>query len=436
MCGIVGMVLKTNAGFAKVSEDIFDQLVYANTLRGDDSTGLIAVEKDTTFHVAKDASPGWWFINEFRKTKISKSMWNRGKALIGHNRKRTVGAVSDETAHPFVIGDDFAMVHNGTLYNHKALADTEVDSQALAQVLSEAFHKEDYKLALEDTLGKVTGAYAVAIYDQRHNKVRLMRNKERPLCIVDTPMALYFASEGAMLFWVLSRNNVNLKDCKVEMIPEHTVVDICLDNNTIERTVIVPKKITPPVTTHTKTGGKVTTMGGIKFTKQSESEGLSKNKFKRFRNKFVGRKIEWWCEDYIEENFPKSEVDGETAFVITGVSDGIGEDHLVKALVDIKELNFHSGKNLTDRLWSGTITDMSYEKRSKRVLIFVDPCIPVPVSIKKKSKVTIPSKDSYDSIESTYEDGVATRIYYKGNSVVAKIPYEDLYEKETVTTMH
>jgi hypothetical protein len=430
--------LKTNSGFTKVTEDIFQQLLYANTLRGDDSTGIIGIERDTTFHIAKDASPAWWFNEQYSKSKISKDMWSFGKAIIGHNRKKTIGVVSDDTAHPFVVGDDFAMVHNGTLYNHKALADTEVDSEALAKVLCEAFLKEDYKEALEDTLGKVSGAYAVAMYDQRHNKVRLLRNKDRPLCIIDTPTALYFASEGAMLMWILSRNNVFLKDCKVELIPEHTVLDICLDKNTIERTVVTPKKAMPPaVTTYTKTGGKKTTTAGIKFTKATANEGLSKNKFKRFRNKYLGKKLEWWCEDYIEENFPKSEVDGETSFLITGVSDGLEDEHIIKALVDIKELNFHSGKNLTDRLWSGTISDMSYEKRSKRILIYVDNCIPVPISTPKKVKQTIPDKDEYDSIESTYVGGVATRIYYKGKTVVAKIPYKDLYEnQETVTLVH
>lgn len=442
MCGIVGMVIKGTTGFTRNHEDVFDQLLFANTLRGDDSTGVIAIEKDTTFHIAKDASPGWWFIDQFRKSKISKDMWTYGKAIIGHNRKKTIGSVSDETAHPFVIGDDFAMVHNGTLYNHKALANTEVDSQALAQVLSEAFHKPDYKEALEDTLGKVSGAYAVAIYDQRHNKVRLLRNKDRPLCLVETPQAFYFASEGPMLFWVLNRNGIPLADVKVELIPEHTVLDICLDNNTIERTAVTPKKVTPPATTTTtyKAGGKTNTTGGIKFSKKVASEGLSKNAFKRFRNKFLGKKLTWWCEDYIEENFPKSEVDGETSFVITGVCETIYEEHLIKALVDIKELNLHSGKHLTDRLWSGTILDMSYERRSKRMILFVENAVPVPVSMPKKTKVVVPAKDAYDLVESTYVGGEAVRLYYKNGKLVAKVPYEDVYEaikaEETITSLH
>lgn len=442
MCGIVGLVSKTTTGFNRQTEDIFDQLLFANTLRGDDSTGIIAVERDTTFHIAKDASPAWWFIDQYRKSKISKDMWTYGKAIIGHNRKKTIGAVSDETAHPFVMNDDFAMVHNGTLYNHKSLADTEVDSQALTQVLSAAFHEKDYKTALEDTLGKVNGAYAVAMYDQRHHKIRLLRNKDRPLYLVDTTQAYYFASEGPMLFWILNRNNVSLVDVKLELIPEHTVVDICLDTNTVERTVVAPKKYTPPTqTTKGTTGGKTSTMGGIKFTKKTE-EGLSKNKFKRFRNKLMGQRLEFWCDDFIESNFPRTEVDGETLFTITGVSDKLGEDHLIKAEVDIKELNITHGKLLTDRLWSGIITDMAYERRAKRMILFIDPAIPVPVAMPKKPKAMYdkqaPKVGEFDSVVSTVIDGESVKVYYKQQKIVARVKYKDLYEQEekAFTTVH
>ena len=133
------MVLKHNTGLIKQTEDVFDQLLYANALRGEDSTGVIAVEKDSSFHIAKDASPSFWFGPAFKESDISKKMWNNAKAMIGHNRKKTIGKIEDATAHPFVVDDEFAMVHNGTLFGHAQLAKTEVDSEALAIVLAEAF---------------------------------------------------------------------------------------------------------------------------------------------------------------------------------------------------------------------------------------------------------------------------------------------------------
>lgn len=249
MCGIVGMVLKHNTGLIKQTEDVFDQLLYANALRGEDSTGVIAVEKDSSFHIAKDASPSSWFGPAFKESDISKKMWNNAKAMIGHNRKKTIGKIEDATAHPFVVDDEFAMVHNGTLFGHAQLAKTEVDSEALAIVLAEAFKEEDYVEKVEETLGRVNGAYAVAMYDQRHHKVRLLRNKDRPLCIAETNNAWFFASEGGMLYWIMSRNNVSLKDVKVELIPEHTLIEFDLDTTKETRQVLTPKKPTPPIQT-------------------------------------------------------------------------------------------------------------------------------------------------------------------------------------------
>lgn len=389
MCGIVGVVLKTKFGLTKPIEDTFNQMLFADTLRGDDSTGIISVERDTTFHITKEACPAYWFLPMYHASQVSKDMWSRGKAMIGHNRKKTIGAVSDETAHPFVVNDDFAMVHNGTLYNHKSLADTTVDSEALAIVLAEAFKEEDYKEKLEETLGRVNGAYAVAMYDQRHNRVRLLRNRERPLALIETSTAYYFASEAGMLAWVLSRNNISIKDLKLEIVPEHTVIDFNLDDDTVTRVQVEPKKVKPPVTTHTAAGGATSIMGGIKFTKKTKpkEDGLSKNKFKRFRNRYLNKKIQWWSEDFIEKNFPKTEIDGETSFVLMGVCDELGEDHMIRAEVDIKELQIAKGDDLVNRLWTGTVIDMAYEKRARKMILVVDNAIPTPVSYRKQQQL-------------------------------------------------
>jgi glucosamine 6-phosphate synthetase-like amidotransferase/phosphosugar isomerase protein len=379
MCGIVGMVLKHNTGLTKQTEDVFDQLLYVNTLRGEDSTGIIAVEKDTTFHIAKDASAAHWFTPMYKETKVSKDMWNKGKAVIGHNRKKTVGKIEDASAHPFVVNDEFAMVHNGTLYNHNALAKTDVDSEALSIVLAEAFKEEDYKEAVEETLGKVSGAYAVAMYDQRHNKVRLLRNKERPLCLVETTSAWYFASEAGMLYWILGRNGALSKDSKVELIPEHTLIEFDLDKSTESREELVPKKPLPPTKSTAGTGAKTTGMHS-KTIFPKKQEGLSKNMFKRFRNRILQTKIEWWCEDLVEVNFPKLEADGETLFFVMGVNDDLSVPHIVRAEVDYKALGFTEADDMLNQLWSGVVNDVTYDKRAKQMTISLENAQPLPIS--------------------------------------------------------
>jgi Glutamine amidotransferase domain len=384
MCGIVGVVLKTNNGLLKQQEDSFYQLLLVDALRGEDSTGIIGVEKDSTFHIAKEAVEAAWFVPQISGSKIGKAMWSDGKAYIGHNRKKTIGATTDANAHPFVVDDEFAMVHNGTLTNHRKMADTEVDSEALTIAFHKVFAEDDYKLALEDLLGEVQGAYATASYDQRTNKVRLLRNNQRPLCMVETSNAYYFASEAPMLFWILARNGYIAKDLDIQAIPEHTLVTFDLDKNVVSREVLVPKKSTPP--THRTVGTGAITKARTNIT--TEVDGLSKNQYKRFRNRNIFKKVEFWAEDFIETNFPKTYADGETAITLMGTSDSIAHDHLLRTEIDLKEINLGLD-DLTDRLWTGRIEDILYDSATKKMSIVVGNALPLPISFKGKKKTDV-----------------------------------------------
>jgi predicted glutamine amidotransferase len=375
MCGIVGMVVKSKTGFVKQQEDCFYQLLYADVLRGNDSTGVIGVEQDSTFHIAKEAISAEWFINQLDSDPISNAMWRDGKAYIGHNRKSTVGKTTDENAHPFVVNEEFAMVHNGTLYNHKQLADTTVDSEALAIHLHKAFTNEDYLDDVNEALGKVNGAYAVAMYDQRNHAVRILRNKERPLCYVETSSAWYFASEGGMLFWILTRNGYLAKDIDIKVVPEHMLMTFDLKNNKLIEEQLAPKKFITPMPA--PTGGAKT-----KYTGGTFDTGLSKNAYKKFRKNLINRKVEWWCEDFVETNFPKTFDEGEVEASLMGVCDDFTIDHMIRADINIKELNL-LGTELTDRLWTGTVLNMSYDPKTKRVSIEVVDALPLPVSFRK-----------------------------------------------------
>jgi predicted glutamine amidotransferase len=382
MCGIVGMVVKPSNGFIKQHEDCFYQMLYVDALRGEDSTGVIGVENDTTFHIAKEATEAAWFNAQFQNGVIAKSMWSTGKAFIGHNRKKTVGAIKDETAHPFVVDDVFAMVHNGTLYDHKKLADTEVDSEALTQVFAKALAEENYIEAMETMLGKVSGAYATASYDQRTNKVHLLRNSQRPMSYVETNNAWYFASEAPMLFWILARNGYTQKDLEIKLVPEHVLISFDLDTNKMTEELLVPKKYFPPIPT-TKGSGASTT--GITNNK---GEGFSKNAYKRFRNKHIFTKMEFWGEDFVETNYPRTVADGETAITLMGCSDNILVDHLIRADIDLKDVNL-SAEDLTERLWSGRVENMSYDSKTKKILIQMANALPLPVSFRSDKKQVI-----------------------------------------------
>src|SRR5215469_16745148 len=139
-------------------------------------------------------------------------MSKEGVAIIGHNRAKTIGDNLAENAHPFVEDKTFAMVHNGTLHNHKQIGDTDVDSHALAIVLKKAMDEEDWKKGLEEALSKVKGAYACVWYDQKRDQVCMVRNAERPLFLVKAGSNTLFGSEVGLLTWIATRNNEKVDD--------------------------------------------------------------------------------------------------------------------------------------------------------------------------------------------------------------------------------
>lgn len=332
----------------------------------------------------KEAVEAAWFVPQMQYGTLGKSLWTCGKALIGHNRKGTVGKIKDDTAHPFVVDDNFAMVHNGTLYQHDKLAKTEVDSEALAIVLAKAFEQDDYKESLEALLPKVNGAYAVAMYDQRHHKVRLLRNKERPLAIVETPDAWFYASEGLMLHWILARNGYTTKELEsLRAVPEDTVFEFDLTSNILSEEKITVKKYTPHTTNTVVYGAGAGTKSNITVYKKSPiAEGISKNEFKRIRRRLMGTRIEWWADDYVEAHFPKTYDEGETVFNLMGDSDTIQEDHVIHALIDVADLKMVPDK-LCDRRWIGQVTEMTYNTKTKTLSVYVTDASPLPVSFKK-----------------------------------------------------
>lgn len=374
MCGIVGLALKKNAGFYKKDEDIFYDLLFANTLRGDDSTGVVFVEKDGSFGYIKDAYSAPMVIDDFRKDSLSRSMYQLGKAMIGHNRKATVGKVQKDTAHPFIVDNTFAMVHNGTLFGHNLLAKTTVDSEALAIHLKKVLGKDFDKETFEEAIGEVYGAYAVACYNQETHKIHLLRNSQRPLFIVETDEAWVWASEYGMLAWILSRHGVAIEKDKAEQVKENCIYTIDLTENKLTKEDYVPKKAQPVTNTNLMVIGT----SGIKTT--GEQNGMtSKQEYKRLRKKLVFQTVTFWADDYVEKNFPKLREDGETELTLFGelLSNEYTFYHAVQAEFNLKQHPALQEKFI-NRIYSGRIYDLEYDSKGGGIIVKMDRLCPVP----------------------------------------------------------
>lgn len=241
MCGLVAIISKQKQiGFTFQDKSIFQQMLIADMFRGMDSTGCFGVNAHGNLDMIKDTSAAPFLLNKKEaNTKFFDNIISSYHIMVGHNRKATMGAVDSTNAHPFIEGD-ICLVHNGTLQNHRKLADATVDSHAVC------LHME--KNGYKETIKAVEGAYAFIWYNAANKTVYFSRNAERPLFLVETTDRIYLASEGKMLDWLLYRNNIT--KYTVQNVPTDKIFKFSLDTRTLE-CESKPKKANPPVQQHT-----------------------------------------------------------------------------------------------------------------------------------------------------------------------------------------
>lgn len=401
MCGIVGVITAANNGFSQKQENAFYELLQVDVLRGEDSTGVVFIENDGSYGVMKEATPAYYCMDNMKhEYQFGKSMFNWGKAMIGHNRKATVGKIKDDTAHPFVIDNTFAMVHNGTLYNHRQLAQTEVDSEALAKHLQPHLGPDFQLETFEEAVGKVEGAFAIAAYNQVNEGVYLMRNNQRPLSLAITKDdGVFFASELGMLYWILGRNDINLKDVQISPLKENTLFHYDLRKNEYSFTEYTPKKPQPVIYTKMtgSTGGsgeKTSTVDQkTSQTQCGDADELTKNGFKRLQRRLALTFLSFFVDDYCEDNFPKTVEEGETQVTLLGEDPHLEVSHLIQAKVDLKDFAKEEVEGgWLDRYYTGRIYNMTYNKVTKQVTLHVDTVQMVPRSVPAKLPAIVDAK--------------------------------------------
>jgi len=205
MCGIIGLIARTEQGFWQRDADLLEQLLIVNSLRGKDSTGVFATFRNKQAEVLKLGSNPFNLFRCKEWTDFRTTMASRARIVIGHNRAATKGAVSTENAHPFVE-NNIILVHNGTLWDHSKLSDKQfdVDSNAIAHALSEG--------SIDDVLPKLRGAFALVWYDTEKQKLFAIRNDERPLFIIESENMFVLSSEPMIAALPLSRQNRKIEN--------------------------------------------------------------------------------------------------------------------------------------------------------------------------------------------------------------------------------
>lgn len=209
MCGLVAMVSKKEFGFSKMETDAFTQMLFVDQLRGKDGTGIFFnAAKDNFNPIAlKAAVPSSVFINQKEYEDAISTVLTKSKYIVGHNRAGTKGNAVVKNTHPF-REDHIMLVHNGTLFNHKNLHPThESDSKSICHSMA--------KKGVEETLKKIDGSFALIWADAKEETINFCRNYQRSLYILETPDSFFFSSEEGLAKWILSRNNITVKESKL-----------------------------------------------------------------------------------------------------------------------------------------------------------------------------------------------------------------------------
>lgn len=273
---------------------MFEQMLFAGTLRGDDSTGIFGVNKYGNLKMVKSATPGHDFIKTKTFQDFSDKMFSTYNVVVGHNRAATRGAKTDVNAHPF-IEEHVCLVHNGTLHAHKHLADVEVDSHAICKAISTR--------GMDEVLPDVHGAFALIWYDAKEKKLHITRNDQRPLWILEDDTTFFIASEPMMLRWLYQRNFG--KDIAPKFFAVGSIYSWDVDNLKDGYTnKDFPKKASsiqyfPAQPKQTNQAGS-TTLSRVGFTKQVNYKQGQRIVFSHDRNSVINGKVSFYGESFDE----------------------------------------------------------------------------------------------------------------------------------------
>lgn len=130
----------------------------------------------------------------------------QGTHLVGHTRMATESAVTPDRAHPFTAGEDFCLVHNGSLSNPNAIRrklqplgihfETDNDTEAACRFIEWRMREgDDLERALQAAFKELDGFYTLLMGTA--DKLALVRDPFacKPAVVAETDDYVAIASE-------------------------------------------------------------------------------------------------------------------------------------------------------------------------------------------------------------------------------------------------
>ncbi len=196
MCGIVGII-----GTKSVATDLVDALRRLE-YRGYDSAGIATVENG---HLERRRAEGK--LRNLEGRLLQEPL--KGRTGIGHTRWATHGRPTERNAHPHMNGK-VSVVHNGIIENYRELKEeliargyvfeSDTDTEAIVHVVTDELSKGvTPEEAVRRALGRLQGAFALAIIFAGHDDLMIAARQGSPLAIGHGTGEMYLGSDAIAL---------------------------------------------------------------------------------------------------------------------------------------------------------------------------------------------------------------------------------------------
>ncbi|MGH7077878.1 MAG: isomerizing glutamine--fructose-6-phosphate transaminase, partial [Acetobacteraceae bacterium] len=233
MCGIVGVIGGEPA--APLLLEALERLAY----RGYDSAGIATLANG---HIERRRAAG----KLGNLARLIERDPPTGTTGIGHTRWATHGAPTEGNAHPHGTAR-VSVVHNGIIENHARLRaeleaagqefQTETDTETVAQLVDLNLARGmDPIGAAKAALGRLEGAYALAMIFAGHSELMIGAQRGAPLAVGYGRNAMYLGSDSLALA-PLTRRISFLRDGDWTVVSREGARFFAADGAVVEREV-------------------------------------------------------------------------------------------------------------------------------------------------------------------------------------------------------
>lgn len=238
MCGIVAGIAERNV--TPILLEGLRRLEY----RGYDSAGVALINQDNEIDRVRVLGK----VNSLADA-IEQQKGVSGHIGIAHTRWATHGKPSVDNAHPHICRDKVALVHNGIIENHEVLKrqqlkqgfefTSETDTEVVVnQVCIELNDSEDLLTAVNQTLKKLEGAYALGVMSISDPDTLIAARKGSPL-VIGVGIGEYFIASDVFALLPVTQKFIFLEEGDVAKIEKDSLTIFDAQGNQVQRTISV-----------------------------------------------------------------------------------------------------------------------------------------------------------------------------------------------------